>query len=132
MKKEIQENIEEFNILELKLNEIEQQTNLIEKQITELKGLEISLDKLKNFDKKTEMFSMLGSDTFIESEVKNNDKVLVNIGAKIFMKKNIKEAKESIEKRIDKMDGVYKELAEEAGKIIEKLTVIGEEIRANS
>jgi prefoldin alpha subunit len=132
MKPEIEKKIEEFNLLEMKLNEMGQQVELIEKQVNEFKSLEMAFDKFQAVGKKTDMFSMIGQDTFIQSELKDNTKILVNIGSKIFVKKTIKETKENIEKRIEKINAIYLEMEKESERILDRLKEIGEEIKIAS
>jgi len=132
MVNEIEKKVMEFNMLEMKLNELGQQKELIEKQINEFKSLQFSLDKLEDIKKQTEMFSLIGQDTFIVSDLKENDKVLVNIGSKIFVMKNLEDAKETIGKKIVQIEEINDNLNQTAEKILEKLNQIGQEIKTLS
>jgi prefoldin alpha subunit len=126
---EIEKKVMEFNMFEMKLNELGQQKELIEKQIVEMKNLQLSLDKLKDVKKQTEIFSMVGQDTFIVSEIKDTQKVLVNVGAKIFVKKDLEDAKETIEHKIVQIDEMNESLNLTAEKILEKMNSLGKEIK---
>ncbi len=132
MVNEIEKKVMEFNMFEMKLNELGQQKELIEKQINEFKSLQFSLDKLEDIKKQTEMFSLIGQDTFIVSDLKENDKVLVNIGSKIFVKKNLEDAKETIGKKIVQIEEINDNLNQTAEKILEKLNQLGQEIKTLS
>lgn len=129
MEKQLQRKILELNALELQLNELEQYRALIEKEITELKLLEVSLEKIPEIEPETEIFSLIGSDTFISTKLKDNKKVLVNIGAKIFVKKTIEEAKKSIESKIKNLEEKYIEIEENMERIATKMLELEEEIK---
>lgn len=127
--KELEQKILELNAFEFQLNELEQYHALVEKQITELKILENSLEKLKNIKTGTDMFSPLGQDVFLSSKLKENEKVLINIGSKIFVKKSIEEAKKGIQAKIENLEQVYKELTEKIEETISKLLQLEKEIK---
>ena len=132
MERDLNKKLLEFNALELQFNEIEQQKAIIEKQITELKVLENSLDKLKENQKEKEMFSQIGPDIFVASKLEDNKKVLVNVGAKVFVKKNIEDSKKSINNDINKLEKIYKEITNNSEILIARLMYLEQEIKVNS
>ncbi|UCD20863.1 MAG: prefoldin subunit alpha [archaeon] len=132
MKENLNQRIIEFQMFEMQLNELAQQKEIVEKQMTELRNLELSLDQVGEMKPQTEMFSIVGQDTFVRSELKDTKKVLVNVGSKIFVNKGLEEVKKSIENRLHKIEFIQQELNKKAEKILEKLRKIGEEIKACS
>ncbi|MEM1535863.1 MAG: prefoldin subunit alpha [Candidatus Pacearchaeota archaeon] len=128
--KKLEQKILEFNALELQFNELEQYRAFVEKQIAELKILENSLEKLKEIKQDTEMFSPISQDVFLSSKLKENKKVLVNIGAKVFVKKTIEEAKESFRVKIEKLERLYEELTKKIEETASKLLQLEEEIKS--
>ena len=83
---------------------------LLEQRLVELNNMKESLNEI-NAEK---IFTAIGSDMFLEGEIKNKEKVLINIGADIFVKKDTNAAKDIVNKQIgltvDVMDKINSDL----------------------
>lgn len=129
MEKDAQNKILEFNALELQLNELEQQRAVVEKQLNELRILENALGQLEEIKPGKEMFTQLGQDIFLNSRLQDNKKVLINLGSKIFAKKSVEEAKESVVLKIKKFETLNEKIIEEIKSIIKVLMELEAEIK---
>ena len=116
--KEIQREALQISLLDGKLQEIEQQAALLEKQINELQLCQLALDDINHTKPGTEMLSAVSPGVFVKTELKNNSEFLINTGAKIFCKKNLKDAKEFVQKKLDESLELYNNLTLEMNSII--------------
>ncbi len=129
-KEELERKILEFNLIDTKIKELDQNLALLEKQINELQICQVSLDELKNTKKDTEMLSPLGSGIFTKTKLLDNSKVIIDIGAKILCKKNLDDAKKIIQNKLDQALDIREKLINEINVLIQKISEIEKGIRA--
>ena len=114
----------EIKILESQVSQLEQQIALIDRQIIEMQMLQDNLDDIKKL-KNDRAFVPVGRDVFIESSINQADYALVNVGEGIFLKKNIEDAKKTIERQKEKFLAARKEIVSEMNRIFMKIEEIG-------
>lgn len=99
-----EEIIFKLSMLEEQAGELKQQIDSLDSQISELQDLGQSLEKVRP-NKEKEMLAPLGRGIFLKTEIKD-DKVLVNVGSKILVKKTFPEAVEIINVQIKEMEKI--------------------------
>ena len=104
-----------LSLLEQQSQEIKQQVEIVDSQISEMENLKLSLNKLEK-SKEKEILAPLGRGIFAKSELKS-DKIFVNIGSRILVKKSFIEAAEIIEKQVNELNGIKDELLKRAEEI---------------
>ncbi len=109
--------------LEQEITRMEQQMQIIEQQILEMRNLKIGLEELEK-SKEKEILANLGKNIFIKTEILDKN-LLVDVGNRIFVKKNIAETLKIIEEQLTKLIegknrviGKLQEIQKEAEKII--------------
>lgn len=127
--KELESRILEIRLLENQIMQLEQQMALLDQQIMELQALQADLDAIKNA-KQQEIFAPLGRDIFIRSKLESVDSVLLNVGARVMVKKDIAGAKATLEKQRRRLLDVRGELSREMDNILERAMGIEEEIKS--
>ncbi|MDD5253616.1 MAG: prefoldin subunit alpha [Candidatus Nanoarchaeia archaeon] len=95
-----EEGLLDLQTLSYQIQQLQEQLQIIENQFTELSILSSALDEVKESKGKNSLIP-LGPGIFAEAELKDTDKVLVNVGSEIMVRKTIQEAKELIEKQIE-------------------------------
>jgi len=118
---ESKEEILKFQAFEQKINQVQAQLNSVEEGIGELKFLEESLEELKG-SKDKEILSPIGRGIFIKSKI-ISEELLVDVGEKNFVKKDIDSAKEMIKKQVEKLKNIQEELNLSLEKIGEEITL---------
>lgn len=108
MEKEIQGKIIEFSILEQENQKLEQQMQMIEQQFLNLQALKANLDEIENH--KGDFLASLGSGVFLHSELKENKKVLINVGSGVVIEKSCEDAQKILDRQIGKMEEVRMEV----------------------
>lgn len=103
-----QETIMRAQMIEQKVNEIEQNLEVVNEQINELENFKKSLD---NFDKSNsgEMLASLGKGVFVKTEVKDKE-LLVNVGRDIYVNKSAKETMAVIAEQSARLNEVKQQL----------------------
>ncbi|OIO41538.1 prefoldin subunit alpha [Candidatus Pacearchaeota archaeon CG_4_9_14_3_um_filter_31_7] len=114
------EKIFQLKLFEKRINELQQQIQVIEEKINEIEYLKNGLDEIENSNDK-EILSQIGPGIFVKTKLIENKKVFVDIGSKNICEKSIEEAKEFLTRQIKKIRDVREELVEEIEKIIKNL-----------
>ena len=124
--------IEIDNELILRLQEAHQQSKdidekyqIIEQQISELQKFELTLEELEKNESK-EILASLGKEVFIKSDIKD-DKLFVDVGSGILLKKSIAEAKKIIEEQSKRINKIKIQLIAEKENLSEKVKSLIEE-----
>ena len=119
MQQEEQELIYKLSIYEQQMQQIQQQLEVVEKTIVDISSLNVELDELKG---KTgqEIFAPVGRGIFAKAKLLSEE-LIVNVGDGNLITKSIPETKKLIEKQIEKLKEVRKELDSNLEKISHEL-----------
>jgi prefoldin alpha subunit len=124
--RELQEKILAYRIFESRLNALLKQRDLIVNKIVEINSTLESIDEIEKSD---EALFSIGSEAYVKGKIVDKEKVIIEIGANIAIEKNMKEAKETLEKRKREMEKSLAQIQEEAMKISSGLESLADEIR---
>ena len=103
---ELQKKYMELQMLKQQLGTIAQQKQMVDERQAEL---QVTIEALKNMDKikgGSEIWSSLGSGTFVKSDISDTENVLVAVGAGVVVSEKIDKAATILESRIADMDAV--------------------------
>ncbi len=114
----LQQMVNEINMYQGQLDVLKQQIESVQASIAELTSAEETLEAVKGKEN-TETFVPIGAGSFLITELKNTDQVIMGLGAGAAAKKNIDDAKESIssqrkelEQLVEKMLGDVQKLTD--------------------
>jgi prefoldin alpha subunit len=114
----LEQMVNEINMYQGQLDVLKQQIESVRSSIAELTSAEETLEAVKGKEN-TETFVPIGAGSFLITEIKNTDQVIMSLGAGAAAKKNVDEAKESIssqkkelEQLVDKMMGDVQKLTD--------------------
>jgi len=114
----LQQMVDEINMYQSQLDVLKQQIESVQASIAELASAEETLEAVKGKDN-TETFVPIGAGSFLITELKNTDQVIMGLGAGAAAKKSIDDAKESIasqrkelEQLVEKMMGDVQKLTD--------------------
>jgi prefoldin alpha subunit len=127
--KNFEEKVVELNMLNSRMQELEQQMQIIEKQISELHTTYSALKELEETNRETEMLSSIGQNVFVKAKLEDNQEVLMDVGAKVFVKKTIQEAKDVITKKTDEFIEIRENATKQLQFIAEQMLNLENELR---
>jgi prefoldin alpha subunit len=114
----LEQMVNEINMYQGQLDVLKQQIESVKASIAELTSAEDTLDAVKGKEN-TETFVPIGAGSFLITEIKNTDQVIMGLGAGAAAKKSVDEAKESIssqkkelEQLVEKMMGDVQKLTD--------------------
>jgi prefoldin alpha subunit len=96
-----QQQIMQIQMMEQETQQLNQQLQLIDQNVSEMQELELSLEEIDKEDSK-ELLANLGKGIYIPVEIKDK-KLIVEVGKKNFVKKTIPQAKEIIKNQLEKL-----------------------------
>lgn len=118
----------ELHILQQQLQQLQQQIVSLQQQVHELGSLSESLEEIKGVEKGTEILAPLGSGIFIKTKLEDSGEVVMNVGAKTAVVKNIEEAKKLVDEQIDEIRDVIAKMEHEMEKALVYANKVQEEV----
>ena len=94
-----------LNMLEQRIQKVQEQLMMIEQQRAEISSLSNSLDKIKG-KKDREILAHIGKGIFLKSKIMNNDELIIDVGSKVFLKKSVEDGKQIVEKQVEELVNV--------------------------
>lgn len=96
-----QEKIMQLQMIEQEVNQLNQQSQLIEQHISEMQELKSGLNELEKNENK-EILVNLGKRIYIPVEIKDKE-LIVEVGNKTFVKKSIKDTNQVVDEQMEKL-----------------------------
>ena len=105
-----QEQIIQIQMFEQETQQLNQQLQLIEQNISEMQDLNLSLEEIEKEESK-EILANLGKGIYIPVDIKDR-KLIIGVGNKNFIKKTIPETKNIIQEQLKKLVGGRAQISE--------------------
>jgi prefoldin alpha subunit len=126
--KQAQRDMLELNVMDMQLRQLEQQSIMAEQQIIEQQSLILSLDEFKSAKKGQEMLFPFSREIFVKGRLESLD-LLVNVGSKHLVKKNIDETKKLVEGQMKKLLEVNEMIRSQMEKIMRRINELEQKLR---
>ena len=110
------------------IKEIEKQDQMFNNQIVELTSTIQSLDDFKKLKEGTEILVPLNRGMYAKAELKNNEKLLVNVGSNVTVKKDIESTKKLINEQITEITNVQQQMVMNLQQLTSQAALIEGEI----
>src|SRR3989338_11497560 len=117
-----QELIYQLSILQQQAQQIQEQLQLVEQNVSDLSSISNGLNELKG-KKDSEMLAPLGRGIFVKAKILSEE-LTVDIGKKNFVKKSIPETQEIVVTQIGKIEQIKEQLLDELDKINNQLLAL--------
>jgi len=124
-----QELMFKLSMFEQQIQQINQQLQLIEKNILDLNSLNFGMDEIKGSVGK-EILGQLGRGIFVKANITSED-LVVDVGNKNFVKKSVTDTKKIIKEQIEKLHQIEKELKDKLEETNKEMTELILEAQKN-
>lgn len=128
-KERLKESYMEYQLLMQQLQQLQQNTSALEKHIVDLRNLNENLASLNQSEVDTETLMPLGSGIFVKGSLRDNNKVLMNVGSNVCIEKGIDEAKETVSKQLEEVTNVIIQLQHEIQSTTTRLSQLQKELQ---
>jgi len=129
-KEDFEKNMMQLNAFGSKLQEIEQQLQIISKHISELQLTSLALEELGETKENTEMLAPIGQNIFVKSKIQETKKVMVDLGSKVFAEKTLEEAKIILDNKIEEFSQIKDQISEQAQAILNAIDQIENKVKS--
>lgn len=109
---ELQKYLIQIEQYKQQINALQEQMELIDAAISDYNKAKITLDKMKDGDKNTEILVPIGGRTFINAKAGDPSKVLFDIGSGIVAEKKSEDAINKIEETVRQLENKKNEVSE--------------------
>ena len=106
------------------MTQLETQSSYLQAAINDYNRAKITIEKLNNVDKDTELFVPIGGSTFINATTNNTSKVLFDIGGGIVTEKASDDAIKKIDQRVEDLHKTQDKIMETIQKLQNEATEI--------
>ena len=97
--KELQQKMMEYQMLEEKFKQMNQQRELFESKMIELEQTNQAIEDIEKSKKEDDILIPLGSGLFLPGKISKKEKMVIGIGADIVIEKDSDEVKKVLEER---------------------------------
>ena len=111
----------EIELLQGQSNVHSQNLELLTVSLSEMRQTLETLEEIKTTEPGREILMPLGTGSFIKSTLKENDRVMIGVGAGYSIEKNVDEAKAIVDKRIQEVDSAVQKTRERLSEISARL-----------
>jgi|SRR3989344_600575 len=115
--KKAQEMYMEFQMLDQHIKQLQKQLEAVTHQLIELNATNNSLDEFDKVKAGKEVFVPLSSGIFARASIEDTSEVLVNVGANIVVKKDITSTKKLIQRQMEEIRKIQKQMVDELERI---------------
>lgn len=116
--------LSEFEYLRKQAESLSKNLEYLSSSISQISMVIESLKEIKDLKKANELLIPLGAGAFISAKINDREKVILNIGADVSVKKEIGEGIEVLESRRNEMGEAYNNLNERLQPIHQKLEMM--------
>ena len=126
---ELQHKYIELQILKQQISQYVEQKQALDEKQGEMNATIEALRKIDTIKEGDEMWSSLGSSTFVRSDIKDTKKVLVAVGAGVVTKKPVERAIEILESRVKDLDALSTQIVEQANALLERINALEPQVQ---
>ena len=127
--REIQQKYVELQMLDQQMKQVQNQIQALEIQTAELDLVQKSLDEFSSVKPGSDSFVTVTPGIFAKAEIKDSEKVFLNIGAGAVVEKTIPEAKKIIVDQITEMRKLQEDLTTQLDNLASKAAKVEAELK---
>lgn len=128
--KKLQETVLMYQLLEKQREQFNEQLGLLERKRMELEISKEATKTISDLKEEKETLVPLGGDLFSYGKISDTKNILVNIGAGIMIKNDVKSATEFIDTRLKEIENIKNKLIQDMGKIENKMQDLAHQINS--
>ncbi len=126
----LKEKYTELRLIDQQIRQIQKQLQDLENQIIEIMYVQQSLDELKNVKNGTEILVPVSNGIFAKAALKENNDLLVNVGANTVVEKDVDSVKKMLETNINEIKKLEQYFLQELQKLGLQATSIEKEMNS--
>lgn len=126
--RDMQKKYYEMQIIDAQIKQVQKQLMTLDSQTEEIKDVIGYLTELGSAEVGKELFVPLTSGVFVKAELKDNKKVLMNVGSNVVVAKSIDDGKGIINRQLKEVEKVREQLMKEFQKLVTRAQLLEKEL----
>jgi len=131
-KEELQNKYMQYQMIDQQMKQIQQQVQVIEKQLVDLAVTRQAMDDLEKTNVGSEILVPVSNGIFTKAELKDNKKLILNVGSNTAVEKSIPETKKLIDNQFKEIKKVQKDLMKDLQNLAVQAQIIEKDLNALS
>ena len=115
--------------IDQQIKQAQKQLMMLDEQLQDLNITEQALKDVQNTKSGTIILSPVSNGIFIQSELKDNKDVMINVGAGVVVKKSIPDAQKLIQKQTEEVKKIHEEMLSNVQNLIKQTELLQKEIK---
>ena len=128
-KQHAEEHYMQLQMIDEQMRMMEDELRSLEQRGEEIQRLKNSMTSLKDAKKGCKAFSSLGLGIYAESELRDTEKFLVNIGSGVVIRKSLHETEDLLDRKVKEIANIGSEIVQEIQMMGVKATSIQRELQ---
>ncbi|MBD3248652.1 prefoldin subunit alpha [Candidatus Woesearchaeota archaeon] len=125
---EIQQKHMQLQMLDQQMQQVQKQLQMLDQQIKDLQTTSQALTDIREVKPGTEVLFPISNGIFLKGELKENDRLTINVGANTSVEKTIDEGKELLDNQLQELIRYKLELDQNISKLSSKAMELEKEI----
>lgn len=118
-----------YQVLSQNLEKLKQQIELVEQQLMELKSTMLSMEDVNKLDGTNEILVPMGSGCFSRGMITDSKKILIGVGAGVFLDREMESAKTLLNDRFNEIEKAGMEIEEHMKNIAGQMNTLAVDIQ---
>ena len=118
----------EMQLLRQQIGAMVEQKQQLDQVVSEIGSTIDTLKKLESIKKGEEIWSQIGSGTFVKSDIKEVDRVLVAVGAGVVISETRDKAEKILQSRVEELEKLGSEIVGQANGYLERIKKLEPEL----
>ncbi len=131
-KEELQNKYMQYQMIDQQMKQIQQQVQVIEKQLVDLAVTRQAMDDLEKTNVGSEILVPVSNGIFTKAELKDNKKLILNVGSNTAVEKSIPDTKKLIDNQFKEIKKVQKDLMKDLQNLAVQAQIIEKDLNALS
>jgi len=127
--KNLQEKYMEFQMMQYQLQELQQASEKVEEELSNLKNIQKTLDDFSRLNEGDEILFPLANGIFAKANLVDNKKLKMSVGADVTSTKTIEGVRAFVQKQEDSLKALKEKMADDAQNVFSKLKESEKELK---
>ncbi|MBS3136518.1 prefoldin subunit alpha [Candidatus Woesearchaeota archaeon] len=127
--KEIEKRVLEYQMLEQRMRDMQEQLMAADQQLIDMVSTARSIEEIASIDDKKDMLVPITNGIFTTASLRKSDTLLVNIGSSVVVEMSMDETKKLIEKQREELKMLRTNISENLKKFMKRASEIEKELK---
>jgi prefoldin alpha subunit len=129
---QMQQEYMKFQMLDQQIKQSQKQLQMLEQQTMQLAAANDTVQNIESTETGNEMLMQLSDGIFAKVQLKDNKNLILNVGAKTAVTKDIPSTIKLINSQLDEIKKVQVQLSNEVEQLVSQARILGEKLQAGS